>query len=132
DHSCGLSVLLGLHVPPVGRLAAPQKPQGGLSPPLCGCVGGVSEAHVRSRILLDRESWEIALSEQQKDAHETWVSGAVAMMKQNVPARHIADRLALLLGYAEITWLDGSVRDEQGRLSGQLVVFTEHHVAVVA
>ncbi|MDO5740193.1 MAG: hypothetical protein Q4P07_08600 [Ornithinimicrobium sp.] len=71
------------------------------------------------------------MSEQQKDAHETWVSGAVAMMKQNVPARHIWDRLARLLGYAEITWLDGSVRDEQGRLSGQLVVFTEQHVAVV-
>lgn len=69
----------------------------------------------------------------EKDAHERWVIRFAELMSNSPVAvhRHVADRLAVLLGMAEVAWVDGQLEDENMSASGTLAVFTDSLVAIV-
>ncbi|USQ76814.1 hypothetical protein [Ornithinimicrobium cryptoxanthini] len=67
------------------------------------------------------------------DKHESWVKNTRAMLTDRAtgPGRHVWDRLARLLQYAEVKWVDGELLDASMRLNGTLLVFTDLIVAIV-
>lgn len=66
-----------------------------------------------------------------KDAHEEWVSKMSGVLKNKAPGRHVFDRLATLLCYEDVVWVDGEIKDVVGGFTGSFSVFTETLVAVV-
>ena len=68
-----------------------------------------------------------------KDEHEQWVIRLGELMSGSHVSvhRHVADRLATVLGRQEVIWVDGHLTDEDMSVSGQLLVFTESVMAIV-
>lgn len=68
-----------------------------------------------------------------KDEHEEWVIRLGELMSNTYASvhRHVADRLAVLLGMGEVAWVDGTLKDENMSVSGRLLVFTHSVVAIV-
>ena len=68
-----------------------------------------------------------------KDEHEQWGARVSQLMANSGVSvhRHVVDRLAVLLGLAEVVWVDGHLTDENMSVSGQVLVFTDSVVAIV-
>lgn len=67
------------------------------------------------------------------EGHEQWIRSVwerTQAMGLSGPHRHVWSRLAVLLQHADVVWTDGDLTEEGMRTSGQVIVFTERHVAV--
>ncbi|WP_068325022.1 hypothetical protein [Janibacter terrae] len=67
------------------------------------------------------------------EGHEQWVRSVwekTQAMGLSGPHRHVWSRIAVLLQHADVVWADGDLTEEGMRTSGQVIVFTERHVAV--
>lgn len=67
------------------------------------------------------------------DKHEKWVMRVATCVQGNGSSvhRHVFDRLATLLNFEDVAWVDGQVKELDDGMHGRILVFTKDLLAIV-